>query len=178
MPKRLELLVELVPGAMIAVLTNPSYSEHEPQRKRVEDAARVLGVGVRFVLAGTDADLDPAFASLADLSAGALLISADPFFNSRREQLVALAARYAIPTMHEWRESVAAGGLISYGASLNGMYRLLGTYAGKILNGAKPRDLPIQQPTKFELVVNLKAAKALGLNVPFAILARADEIIE
>ena len=178
MPKRLELLVELVPGAVIAVLTNPAYFEYEPQRKRVEDAAGVLGIGVRFVMAGTDADLDPAFASLANLRAGALLISADPFFNSRRERLVALAARYAVPTMHEWRESVAAGGLISYGTSLSGMYRILGTYAGKILQGAKPADLPVQQPARFELVINLNTAKALGLTVPPSILARADEVIE
>ena len=178
MPKRLELLVELVPGAAIAVLANPGYSEYEPDRKRVENAAQVLGAEVRFVVAGTDADLEPAFASLAKLGAGALLISADPFFNSRREQLVALAARYAVPAMHEWRESVVAGGLISYGPSLTGMYRLLGTYAGKILKGAMPADLPVQQPTRFELVVNLSTAKALGLTVPPSILARADEVIE
>jgi putative ABC transport system substrate-binding protein len=177
-PKRLELLVELVPGAVIAVLANPAYSQYEPDRKQVEEAAQVLGVVVRFVIAGTDADLEPAFAGLAKLPAGALLISADPFFNSRRQQLVALAERYAIPAMHEWRESVAAGGLISYGPSLPGMYRLLGTYAGKILKGAKPADLPVQQPTRFELVVNLDTAKALGLTVPPSILARADEVIE
>jgi putative tryptophan/tyrosine transport system substrate-binding protein len=177
-PKRLELLVELVPRATIAVLANPAYSQYEPDRKRVEEAAQVLRVEVRFVTAGTDTDLEPAFASLAKMHTGALLISADPFFNSRRDQLVALAARYAVPTMHEWRESVAAGGLISYGPSLTGMYRLLGTYVGKILKGAKPADLPVQQPTRFELVVNLKTAKALGLTVPPSILARADEVIE
>jgi putative ABC transport system substrate-binding protein len=178
MPKRLELLVELVRGAAIAVLANPAYFEYESQRKQVEEAARVLGVEVRFVLAGTDAELEPAFASIAKSGAGALLISADPFFNSQRQRLVALAARYTIPTMHEWRESVAAGGLISYGPSLIGMYRILGTYAGKILDGAKPADLPVQQPTTFELVVNLTTAKALGLTVPQSILARADEVIE
>jgi putative ABC transport system substrate-binding protein len=113
-PKRLELLVELVPGVAIAVLARPAYSQYEPDRKEVEKAAQLLGVEVRFVTAGTDADLEPAFTSLAKLRAGGLLISADPFFNSRREQLVALAERYAIPAMHEWRESVAAGGLISY----------------------------------------------------------------
>jgi putative tryptophan/tyrosine transport system substrate-binding protein len=129
-------------------------------------------------MAGTAADLEPAFASLAKLDTRALLISADPFFNSQRDRLVALAERYAIPTMHEWRESVAAGGLISYGPSLTGMYRLLGTYAGKILKGAKPADLPVQQPTTFELVVNLKTAEALGLTVPPSILSRADEVIE
>jgi len=177
-PKRLELLVELVPGVAVAVLANPAYSQYEPDRKEVEKAAQVLRVEVRFVLAGADTDLEPAFASLAKLPAGALLISADPFFNSRREQLVALAARYAVPAMHEWRESVVAGGLISYGPSLTGMYRLLGTYAGKILKGAMPADLPVQQPTRFELVVNLNTAKALGLTIPPSILARADEVIE
>jgi putative ABC transport system substrate-binding protein len=170
--------VELVPGVAIAVLANPGYAEYEPNRKEVEEATQVLGVAVRFVLAGTDTELEPAFAGLAKLGAGALLISADPFFNSRRGRLVALAARYAIPAMHEWRESVAAGGLISYGPSLADMYRLLGTYAGKILQGAKPADLPVQQPTKFELMVNLNTAKTLGLTVPPSILARADEVIE
>jgi len=177
-PKRLELLVELVPSVAIAVLARPAYSQYEPDRKEVENAARILGVEARFVFAGTDADLEPAFASIAKLPAGALLISADPFFNSWRDQLVALAARYAVPTMYEWRESVAGGGLISYGPSLTGMYRLLGTYAGKILKGAKPADLPVQQPTTFELVVNLNTAKTLGLTVPPSILARADEVIE
>jgi putative ABC transport system substrate-binding protein len=178
MPKQLELLVELVRGAAIAVLANPAYFEYESQRKQIEEAARVLGVDARFLLAGTDAELEPAFASLAKLGAAALLISADPFFNSQRQRLVALAARYTVPTMHEWRESVAAGGLISYGPSLTSVYRLLGTYVGKILEGAKPGDLPVQQPTRFELAVNLKTAQALGLTVPPSILARADEVIE
>jgi putative ABC transport system substrate-binding protein len=177
-PKRLDLLVELVPGVAIAVLANPAYADYEHDRKEIVKAAQVLGVKVHFVLAGIDAELEPAFASLAKLGAGALLISADPFFNSRRDRLVALAARYAVPTMHEWRESVAAGGLISYGPSLADMYRLLGTYAAKVLQGAKPADLPVQQPTRFELVVNLNTAKALGLIVPQSILARADEVIE
>ena len=177
-PKRLELLVELVPGVAIAVLACPAYSQYEPDRKEVEKAAQLLGVEVRFVTAGTDADLEPAFTSLAKLRAGGLLISADPFFNSRREQLVALAEHYAIPAMHEWRESVAAGGLISYAPSLTGMYRLLGTYAGKILKGAKPADLPVEQPTRFELVINLKTARELGLTIPQSMVARADEVIQ
>ena len=177
-PKRLELLVELMPGAPVAVLANPSYSEYEPDRKAVEDAARVLGAEFRFVTASADADLEPAFASVAKSGVSTLLISADPFFNSRRDRLVALAARYAVPTMHEWRESVVAGGLISYGPSLPGMYRQVGIYVAKILKGAKPADLPVQQPTRFELVINLKTAKALGLTIPQSILARADEVIE
>jgi putative tryptophan/tyrosine transport system substrate-binding protein len=175
MPKRLELLVELAPGAVITVLANPAYSEYEPDRKQVENAAQVLGVEVRFATASNDTDLEPAFTKSR---AGALLISADPFFNSRRQLLVALAARYAVPTMHEWRESVAAGGLISYGPSLTGMYRQVGIYVGKILNGSKPADLPVQQPTNFELVINLQTAKKLGLTIPQTILARADEVIE
>jgi putative ABC transport system substrate-binding protein len=178
MPKRLELLIELMPGAPVAVLANPAYSEYEPDRIAVENAARVLGAEVRFVMAGADADLELAFASIAKSGAGALLISADPFFNSRRDRLVALAARYAVPTMHEWRESVTVGGLISYAPSLTGMNRQVGIYVGKILKGAKPADLPVQQPTKFELVINLETAKALGLTVPQSILARADEVIE
>jgi putative ABC transport system substrate-binding protein len=177
-PKRLELLVELMPGAPVAVLANPSYSEYEPDRKAVEDAARVLGAEFRFVTASADADLEPAFASVAKSGVSTLLISADPFFNSRRDRLVALAARYAVPTMHEWRESVVAGGLISYGPSLPGMYRQVGIYVAKILKGAKPADLPIEQPTRFELVINLKTAKTLGLTIPQSILARADEVIE
>jgi putative ABC transport system substrate-binding protein len=177
-PKRLQLLTELVPGAAIAVLANPAYSVYERDRGEVEKAAQVLGVGVRFVTAGTDSDLEPAFASLAELRPAALLVSADPFFNARRDRLVALAARYLVPTMYEWRESVAAGGLISYGPSLTAMYRLLGTYVGKILDGAKPADLPVQQPTRFELVVNLNTAKALGLTIPQTVLLRTDEVIE
>ena len=142
MPKRLELLAELVHGGAIAVLANPAYFEYESQRKQVEEAARVLGVEVRFVMAGTDADLEPAFAGLVSLGADALLISADPFFNSQRQRLVALAARYTVPTMHEWRESVVAGGLISYGPSLTAMYRLLGTYTGRILTRLRRFDPP------------------------------------
>jgi putative ABC transport system substrate-binding protein len=162
-PKRLELLVELMPGAPVAVLANPTYSEYEPDRKVVEDAARVLGAEFRFVTASADADLEPAFAGVAKSGVSTLLISADPFFNSRRDRLVALAAHYAVPTMHEWRESVVAGGLISYGPSLPDMYRQVGIYVAKILKGAKPADLPVEQPTRFELVINLKTAKALGL---------------
>jgi putative ABC transport system substrate-binding protein len=129
-------------------------------------------------MAGADSEIDAAFASLVQLHAGALLVGANPFLNSRSGQLVALAARHAVPTSYEWRESVAAGGLISYGPSRIGLARQVGIYVGKILSGAKPADLPVQQPTTFKLVVNLNTAKALGLTVPPSILARADGVIE
>jgi putative ABC transport system substrate-binding protein len=174
MPKRLELLSELVPRAgVIALLANPGA---ESMIREVQEAARAKGVQLQILKASSESEIDAAFTSRSE--AGALLVGNDPFFASRREQLVALAARYAVPAMYEWREFVAAGGLISYGTSRTGTWRRFGNYAGKILNGAKPTDLPVEQPTRFELVVNLKTAKALGLTVPPAILARADEVIE
>ena len=131
-----------------------------------------------IVKAGAEGDFEGAFASLRQLDAGALLVSADPYFNARREQLVVLAARQAVPAIYEWREFIEAGGLVSYGTSLPGMYRQVGTYTGKILKGVKPADLPVEQIVKVQLVINLTTAKALGLTIPLPLLGRADEVIE
>ena len=177
--KRLELLSELVPQAgVIALLVNPGNASPERIMRDVQEAARTKGMQLHILRAATESEIDAAFASLVALHAGALVVSADPFLTSRREQLVALASRHAVPAIYAWREFAASGGLISYGSSLTAAFRLVGIYAGKILKGAKPADLPVQQPTQLELVVNLKTAKELGLTVPPSILARADEVIE
>jgi putative ABC transport system substrate-binding protein len=176
--KRLELLSELVPQArVIAALVNPN-SWGERQMRTVQEAARTKRLRLDIIKAGTESEIDAAFASLVQLQAGALLVSNDPFFFSRREQLVAAAARHAVPAIYEFREFAAAGGLISYGTSLTSTWRQVGVYVGKILKGANTADLPVQQPTTFELIVNLKAAQSLGLTIPPSILARADEVIE
>jgi putative ABC transport system substrate-binding protein len=178
-PKRLDLLSELVPHAgVIALLVNPNNSNAGRTVKDVQEVARAKGVQLHILKAGTESEIDAAFVTFVQLHAGALVVGSDPFFNSRREQLVALAARHAVPAIYEWREFAEAGGLINYGPSLTGTWRQVGVYVGRILAGAKPADLPIQQPTTFELVINLKTAKALGLAVPPSILARADAVIE
>ena len=179
MPKMVELLTELVPQAgMIALLVNPN----NPQTKRVihdvEEAARTKGVQLSVLKAGTESEIDTAFASLGQQQAGGLIVDPDAFLSSRREQIVAFASRHAVPTIFEIRQAVAAGGLISYGIDVGAVRRQVGVYAGRILKGEKPTDLPVQQPTTFELVVNLKTAEAPGLAVPPSILARATEVIE
>jgi putative tryptophan/tyrosine transport system substrate-binding protein len=179
LPKRLELLSELVPQVrVIALLVNPNNTDTERSLGDMQDAARVKGVQLHILKADSQSGIDAAFTSLVQLHAGALVVGPDPFFDGRREQLVALASRHAVPAIYWLREYAASGGLISYGPSLAAAYRQAGIYAGRILDGANPADLPVQQPTTFELVVNLKTAKALGLSVPPSILARADEVIE
>ena len=178
-PKRFELLTELVPQARgIALLVNPNNPATEPLIGEAREAARAKGVQLPVLEAGNKSEIDAAFAALSQLRAEALVVGADPYFDSRREQLVALASRYGVPAIYAWRFFAASGGLISYGTSLSAAARLVGIYAGRILKGEKPADLPVQQPTTFELVINLKTAKALGLTVPQSILARADEVIE
>jgi ABC-type uncharacterized transport system substrate-binding protein len=177
--KELELLLELVPQAgVIALLVNPNNPTAERIIWDVQEAARAKGVQLAILNAGTEGEIDAAFATLVQRHAGALVVPLDAYFNSRRQQLVALASRYAVPAIYQLREFAAEGGLISYGTSPTGTWRQVGTYAGRILMGAKPADLPVQQPTRFELVVNLNTAQALGLTVPPSILARADEVIE
>ena len=179
MPKRLELLTELVPQArVIALLVTPNEPRTEGLVRDMLEAAPVKGIKLQILKAGTGSEIDAAFATLAQLQAGALVLGPDSFLGSRREQIVALASRHAVPAISAWREMTAAGGLISYGPNVAAIYRRLGAYAGKILNGANPADLPVQQPTTFELVVNLTTAKGLGLTLPPSILARADEVIE
>jgi putative tryptophan/tyrosine transport system substrate-binding protein len=178
--KRFELLSELVPQIrIIALLVNPNYhSATGGTIPLAQRAASAKGMQLHIVKAGKEDDFEPAFASLVQQKVDALVVGTDPFFTSRREQIVALASRYAIPAIYEWREFATAGGLMSYGTSLISLYREVGIYVGKVLKGTKPADLPIQQPTNFELVINLKTAKALGLTVPPTLLAAADELID
>ena len=177
--KRLELARELVPNvALIALLTHPNSPDALEELHDMQNVAKTIGQQMLVVSATSDRNFEAAFASIAQQRAGALLVGQDPFFFQSTDQLVALAARYRIPAIFGNDESVAGGGLMSYGASVPDAWRLAGTYAGRILKGAKPAELPVVQPTRFDLVVNLKTARALGLTVPPSLLARADELIE
>jgi putative tryptophan/tyrosine transport system substrate-binding protein len=178
-PKRLELLHELIPAATVmALLVNPTTPAAQAIAGDVQAAARAHGLELHVLHAATDGDFDAAFTNVAQLRAGALIIGADPFFTSRSRQLGELTVARRIPTIYEFREFAAAGGLISYGTSLADAYRQVGIYTGRILKGEKPSDLPVQQATKVELILNLKTAKALGITVPLTLLGRADEVIE
>jgi putative ABC transport system substrate-binding protein len=178
-PKRLELLHELAPkAATVGALVNPSYPDVELQRRELREAAAAKALQVRIASAGTEEDFDPAIVSLKRQGSDMLFIANDPFFLGYRDLIVRLAARYMLPASFQGREFVEAGGLLSYGPDLVEVYRLGGSYVGKILNGAKPADLPVQLPTKFDFAINLKTAKALGLSIPQTLLATADEVIE
>ena len=177
--KRLELILELVPKARtITMLVNPTFPDTGIEVRDVRAAAPANGRQLRTVNASTVGEIDKAFAAIADQHAEALLVASDPFFLTRRDQFAALAGRYGIPATYPFREYVAVGGLMSYGTSLAGAYRGIGGYAGRILKGEKPANLPVIQPTSFQMVINLKTAKALGVTVPPALQARADEVIE
>jgi putative tryptophan/tyrosine transport system substrate-binding protein len=179
-PKRLQLLQELVPTTSVMALLvypdNPRLAE--ANTKELQAAARTLGLELHVLNASTERDFDGVFAKLIQLRAGGLVIGSDPFFTSRSEKLATLAIRHAVPAIYAWREFAVAGGLLSYGADITEAYRLAGVYTGRILKGDKPADLPVQQVTKVELVINLKTAKTLGINVPNTLIGRADEVIE
>jgi putative ABC transport system substrate-binding protein len=177
--KRLELLHELVPQAvMVAVLVNPLVAENETRSKGLQEAARSIGLQLMFLDVSNEREIDTAFAAIGTRKAGALFVSGNPFLTSRRDQLIALASRHAVPATYAWREFVKAGGLTSYGTDLMAAYHQTGIYTGRILKGEKPADLPVLLPTKFDLVINLKIAKTLGLEIPNKLLALADEVIE
>jgi len=178
-PKRLGLLRELVPqAATIGILLNPNFQPAAGQLRDLQEAGRVIGQKLHVLHAGTDRDLDASFETIAQQRIAALVVTADPFFDTRRDKLVALAAHHAVPTIYHFREFAAAGGLMSYGIDSLETYRQVGVYAGQILKGAKPADLPVLQPTKFETVINLKTAKALGVKISDNLLSLADEVIE
>jgi putative ABC transport system substrate-binding protein len=178
-PKRLELLHQLVPeAAKIGALVNPNYPEADLQVQELQEAAAAIKQQIRILKASTQRDIDAALTTLAQQRTDALLVANDPFFETHGDQIAALAARHAIPTIYSGRAYVVAGGMMSYGPSLADAARQIGIYTGRILKGAKPADLPVLQPTKFELVINLKTAKALGLTIPQSLLLRADEVIQ
>src|SRR6516165_6116963 len=171
-------MMRLPTATRVGVLLNPSFPAYTEQLNDLQDAARIINLEVEILRANTDGEIEAAFKFSSQKRLEALVLAASPFFDTRRDKLVALAASHALPTIYHFREFAVAGGLMSYGVSIPHIYRQIGVYAGRILKGAKPADLPIQQPTKFELVVNLKTAKTLGLTVPPSLLARADEVIE
>jgi putative ABC transport system substrate-binding protein len=178
-PKRLEVLHELMPGiAVVAILRNPTNANAETQVQSLQAAARTMGIELRFVSAASEREIDAAFAMLAEIRIGALVVASDPFFNGRRQQIVAQATRLAVPAIFHQREFALDGGLMSYGTSVTDMYRQAGIYTGRILRGENPADLPVQQSTKVEFVVNLKTAKTLGLTFPLPLIGRANEVIE
>ena len=178
-PKRQELLHELVPSAqLVAMLVDPTAVQTRSELPVVQAAADRLGQQVRVFNASSDREIDAALATIVDQRIGGLIVQTDQFFTVRRDQLVLMTTRHAIPTIFGWREFAVAGGLMSYGTSLRAAYRQLAIYTGRILKGEKPADLPVQQSTTFETVVNLRAAKTLGVTIPTAILLRADEVIE
>jgi putative ABC transport system substrate-binding protein len=177
--KRLGLLRDLVPGAdVIALLVNPNTNVGQAQTKDVQEAARALGQSLVVLHGGSDESIDASFAALTQQHVAALMVGADPFFDTRRDRLIALAARHQVPAIYQLREYALAGGLMSYGASITDMYRQIGLYVGRVLKGEKPGDLPVVQVTKFELVINLKTAKALGVKISDNLLTLADEVIE
>jgi putative ABC transport system substrate-binding protein len=177
--KRLGLFHEMVPNIRaVAILINPTNANAENQTKEMQSAARELGLEIRVQRMSSEGDLDTAFAGIAQSGAGGICAAADPFLASQREKLVALANKYAVPAMWEWPDFVEGGGLMSYGTSIVDAYRQIGVYTGRVLKGEKPADMPVVRPVKFELAVNLKTAKSLGIEVPATILARADQVIE
>jgi putative ABC transport system substrate-binding protein len=177
--KRLGLLHEVVPqAAIVGLIVNPNYAQATAQVRQIEDAAHASGLQIYVLRVSNDEDIDTAFKAVTQQRIAALIVAADPFIDTRRDKIIALAARNAVPTMYQFREHAAAGGLMSYGVDLVDVYRQVGIYAARVLKGAKPADLPVMEPTKFEFVINLKTARALGLQINPQLFTNADEVIE